>query len=135
MAPLPPDVTTPPFEQYFRPHLATADRGYERDQPLDKRFNLILYKLTTSCPWPKLPLERAAHDHPGMSSQVPYAHFRKWSKEGSLHRLCDASILPITGELHFSELNLDGSHSAAKKGAKPSPIKDARRPKPALSCR
>jgi hypothetical protein len=90
--------------------------------------------LTTSCQWPKLPVERDAHDQPVMSYQVPYYHFRKWSKDGSLQRLFDASILTITGELNLSELNLDGSHSAAKKGAKKLPIKDERRPKPAISC-
>ena len=30
--------------------------------------------------------------------------------------LFDASIITIKGELHLSEVNLDGSHSAAKKG-------------------
>jgi len=134
MAPIPTDVTKAQFDQYFRPHLSTAERGYESDQPLYKIFNLILYKLTTSCQWPKLPIERDAHDQPVMSYQVPYYHFRKWSKDGSLQRLFDASILSITGELNVSELNLDGSHSAAKKGAKKSPIKDEKRPKPAIFC-
>jgi hypothetical protein len=69
-----------------------------------------------------------------MSYQVPYYHFRKWSKDGSLQRLFDASILSITGELNLSELNLDGSHSAAKKGAKTSAIKGGRRPRPAIFC-
>jgi hypothetical protein len=70
-----------------------------------------------------------------MSFQVPYYHFRKWSKDGSLQRLFDASIISIKGELNLSELNLDGSHSAAKKGAKTLPIKDERRPRPATSSR
>ena len=60
---------------------------------------------------------------PEASYQVPYYHFRKWSRDGSLQRLFDASILTIRGELNLSELNLDGSHSAAKKGAMRLPIK------------
>ena len=118
MAAIPTEVTKSQFDQYIRPHLSTAERGYESEQPLYKIFNLILYKLTTSCQWPKLPIERDAQDRPVMSYQVPYYHFRKWSTDGSLQRLFDASILTIQGELNVSELNLDGSHSAAKKGAK-----------------
>ena len=70
---------------------------------------------------------------PEASYQVPYYHFRKWSRDGSMQRLFDASILTIRGELHLSELNLDGSHSAAKKGANMSAIKGARKLKPVIS--
>ncbi len=134
MASIPTEVTKGQFTRYIKPHLTTARRGYESDMPLYKIFNLILYKLYTGCPWPALPIEKDAHGYPVMSYQVPYYHFRKWSKDGSLQRLFDASILSIKGELNLSELNLDGSHSAAKKGAKRSPIKAEKRPKPAISC-
>jgi transposase len=135
MARIPTEVTKGQFTQYIRPHLSTARRGYESDIPLYKIFNLILYKLYTGCQWPALPIEKNDDGRPIMSFQVPYYHFRKWSKDGSLHRLFDATIISIKGELNLSELNLDGSHSAAKKGAKKSPIKDGRRPRPAISSR
>jgi hypothetical protein len=80
-----------------------------------------------------LPIEKDEHGQPVMSYQVPYYHFRKWSKDGSLQRLFDASIVSIRGEVNLSELNLDGSHSAAKKGAKASATKAERRPKPVIS--
>jgi transposase len=134
MAAIPTKVTKGQFTQYIKPHLSTAKRGFESDMPLYKIFNLILYKLYTSCPWPALPIEQDAQGHPIMSYQVPYYHFRKWSNDGSLQRLFDASIVTIKGELNLSELNLDGSHSAAKKGAKKSHIRDERRPKPAIFC-
>jgi hypothetical protein len=69
-----------------------------------------------------------------MSYQVPSYHFRKWSNDGSLQQLFDASIISVKGELNLSELNLDGSHSAAKKGAKKLPINVGRRPRRAISC-
>ncbi len=69
---------------------------------------------------------------PEASYQVPYYHFRKWSRDGSLQLLFDASVMTIAGDLNLSELNLDGSHSAAKKGANPSPIKDERKQRPAI---
>ena len=71
---------------------------------------------------------------PEASYQVPYYHFRKWSRDGSLQRLFDASILTIRGELNLSEVNLDGSHSVAKKGANASAIKAGRKPRPATFC-
>jgi transposase len=134
MAKIPTEVTKGQFTRYILPHLSTAHRGYVSDMPLDKIFNLILYKLYTGCPWPALPIEKDDEGRPVMSYQVPYYHFRKWSKDGSLQRLFDASIISIKGELNLSELNLDGSHSAAKKGAKKLPIKDERRQRPAISC-
>jgi len=133
MARIPTEATKGQFTRYIRPHLSTAKRGYESEMPLYKIFNLILYKLYTGCPWPALPIEKDDHGQPVMSYQVPYYHFRKWSKDGSLQRLFDASIVSIRGELNISELNLDGSHSAAKKGAKALAIKAARKPKPVIS--
>ena len=134
MAKIPTEVTKEQFTQYIKPYLSTAKRGYESDMPLYKIFNLILYKLYTGCPWPAVPIEQDAQGQPVMSHQVPYYHFRKWSKDGSLQRLFDASIVTVKGELNVSEIHLDGSQSAAKKGAKRSPTKGERRPKPALSC-
>ncbi len=135
MAKIPTEVTKGQFTRYIKPHLSTAKRGYESDMPLYKIFNLILYKLYTGCPWPVVPIEKDEHEQPVMSYQVPYYHFRKWSKDGSLQRLFDASIVSIRGELNLSELNLDGSHSAAKKGAKASAIKAERKPRPVISFR
>ncbi len=134
MANIPTEVTEGQFTRYMLPHLSTAQRGYVSDMPLYKIFNLILYKLYTGCQWTAWPIEKDDNDQPMMSYQVPYYHFRKWSKDGSLQRLFDASIIIIKDDLNLSELNLDGSHSAAKKGAKKLPIKGERRPRPATFC-
>ena len=134
MAKIPTEVTKGQFTQYIKPHLSTAKRGYESDIPLYKIFNLILYKLYTGCPWPALPIDKDSDGRPVMSYQVPYYHFRKWSKDGSLQGLCDAGIISIKYELNLSVLNLDGSHSVATKGEKTSPTRGERRPKLATSC-
>ena len=133
MARIPIAVTEAQFEQHIRPHLSTAQRGYVSTLPLYKIFNYILYKLRTGCQWEFLPMDTTADRIPEASYQVPSYHFRKWSRDGSLQRLFDASIMTIKGELNLSELNLDGSHRAAKKGAMPSPIKAERKPRPATS--
>ncbi len=126
---IPTQLTEIHFQHYFEPHLSKAKRGYVSEQPLYTIFNYILYKLHTGCQWEELPIEKAADGHPAMSYQVPYYHFRKWSKDGSLQRLADAGILAVKYELNLSELNLDGSHTVAKKGARVSGIKDERRQK------
>ena len=134
MARIPIAVTEPHVEQHIRPHLSVAKRGFVSEIPLYKIFNYIIYKLRTGCQWEFLPMDTPADGIPEASYQVPYYHFRKWSRDGSMQRLFDASITTIRGELNVSELNLDGSHSAAKKGAMRLPIKDESMPKRATSC-
>ncbi len=131
---IPTKLTEAQFQEYIEPHLSKAKRGYVSGQPLYKIFNYILYKLSTGCQWDAVPIETTADGQPSISYQVPYYHFRKWSRDGSLQRLFDASILTIKGELNLSELNLDGSHSAAKKGVKQSAIKAARKLRPVTFC-
>ena len=133
MAKIPIDVNETQFQQHFLPHLSTAKRGYESKIPLYKVFNYILYKLRTGVQWEFLPIDDNENGQPEISYQVHAYHFRKWSRDGSLQKLFDASIMTIKGELNLSELNLDGSHSAAKKGATASPIKGERRPRRAIS--
>ena len=131
---LPTKLTEAQFQQYIEPHLTKAKRGYVSEQPLYNIFNYILYKLYTGCQWDAVPIETTADGQPVISYQVPYYHFRKWGRDGSFERLVDAGILAIKYELNLSELNLDGSHTVAKKGAKASPTKGERRQKPAIFC-
>lgn len=132
---IPTHVTETQFHQFIEHHLTKAKRGYVSDVPLYKIFNYILYKLYTGCPWPALPIEKKDDGQPEMSYQVPYYHFRKWSRDGSFQRLFEAGILAIKYELNLSALNLDGSHSVAKKGAKALPTKVERKQRPATFCR
>ena len=130
MTTIPVSLTEAQFIQFIEPHLTKAKRGYMSKTPLYQIFNYVLYVLHTGCQWQELPIKRDAHDQPEMSWQVPRYHFYTWRKDGSFDRLFDAGILHIQYQLNVSVLNLDGSHSAAKKGAKMSPIKVAKRPKP-----
>lgn len=130
MGTIPVTLTEEQFNTHIKPHLSVAKRGYESKQPLFKIFNLVLYGLHTGCQWEEVPVPQDAAGQPLMSWQVPRYHFYKWSKDGSFERLFQAGILKIRYELNLSILNLDGSHSAAKKGAKMSPIRGGRRAKP-----
>ena len=133
MSTIPVKLTEAQFVTYIEPHLSKAKRGFVSKQPLYQIFNSVLYVLHTGCQWEETPIRRGADNQPEMSWQVPRYHFYKWSKDGSFERLFQAGILKIRYELNMSILNLDGSHSAAKKGVKRLPIRVARRQKPATS--
>ena len=130
MTAIPVKLTEGQFTTYIEPHLSKAKRGYVSKKPLYEIFNYVLYVLHTGCQWQETPIKRDEHAQPEMSWQVPRYHFYKWSKDGSFERLFQAGILELRYQLNVSILNLDGSHSAAKKGAKMSPIKGERRQKP-----
>src|SRR2546423_2208255 len=118
MSPIPTSVTEKQFAEHILPYLSTAKRGYVSSIPLDKIFNYILYRLHTGCQWKALPMDHKA-DQPEeaeLSWWAVYHHFRKWSRDGSLERVWQHSILAIQEELDLSVLNLDGSHAVAKKG-------------------
>jgi transposase len=119
MSTIPESVTPEQFDQYILPHLSTAKRGYVSKTPLVGIFNLMLYRLHTGCQWDRLPVspntaERERRQEP--SWQAVYDHWRKWSADGSLARVWQHSILAVQVALDLSVLNLDGSHTIAKKG-------------------
>lgn len=57
MSTIPVSLTEDQFEQYIRPSLSVAKRGYTCRIPLYKVFNYILYRLHTGCQWERLPIE------------------------------------------------------------------------------
>lgn len=119
MSTIPESVTERQFRDYILPYLTIAKRGYVSQTPLVGIFNLILYRLHTGCQWDCLPVaksadERAARGEP--SWQAAYYHYRKWSADGSLARLWQASIVRVKDDLDLRHMNLDGSHAVAKKG-------------------
>ena len=109
MSAIPKSVTETQFARYIEPSLSTARRGPVCKVPLYVVFNLILYRLNTGCQWTRVPSE-------GLSWQAVYYHYRKWSADGSLRRVWEASSAAVKDELDVSCLNLDGTHTPAKKG-------------------
>ena len=118
MSRIPIYLTQEQFEQHVEHHLSKAKRGFVSTIPLYKIFNYILYFLHTGCQWERLPIDKDK-DHPEnqeISYWAIYHHFRKWSSDGSLEKVWKHSIFAIKEELDLSEINLDGSHTMAKKG-------------------
>lgn len=118
MSRIPTQLTPEAFAEHVEPYLSTAKRGYVCKIPLYKVFNYILYRLHTGCQWDALPIDTDPHnpDCKEISSDAVYYHFRKWSKDGSFERVWDNSIAEVREALDLSELNLDGTHTIAKKG-------------------
>ncbi len=118
MSTIPTSVTEEQFKEHIYPYLSKAKRGYECSIPLYKVFNYILYRLHTGCQWSQLPIASQADDpdKKELSWSAVYYHFRKWSRDGSLERVWKASVMTVEEELNLSEINLDGSHTIAKKG-------------------
>ena len=118
MSTIPTSVTEKQFNEQIRPHLTTAKRGYESKIPLYKIFNYILFRLHTGCQWYRISIDSDANDprKKEISYHAIYYHFRKWSRDGSLEKVWQSSIMTIGPDLNLSELNLDGSHAIAKKG-------------------
>ncbi len=118
MSKIPTKLTQEEFDKYVDPYLSKARRGYVCSVPLYKVFNYILYCLYTGCQWHMIPTESApeAPGKPEISWQAVYHHYRKWCRDGSMKKVWVHSIESIRSLLELSELNLDGSHTIAKKG-------------------
>src|SRR5437016_2122959 len=119
MSTIPERVTEGQFQSYIMPFLSIAKRGYISKTPLVGIFNLILYRLHNGCQWDCLPVssdaaERERRQQP--SWQGVYDHWSKWSADGCLEKVWQASIVQIKPDLDLQQMNLDGSHAVAKKG-------------------
>lgn len=118
MSTIPVSLTEKEFNEHVLPYLTVAKRGYISKIPLFKIFNYLLYRLHTGCQWYQLPIAFLADgsEKKEIGYHAIYHHFRKWSRDGSLEKVWQRSILTVLSDLNLSELNLDGSHAIAKKG-------------------
>ena len=74
--------------------------------------------LYTGCQWHSLPIEKDKGDldKKELSYQAIVHHYRKWCRDGSLKKVFESGIETIKDQLNLSEMNLDGTHTIAKKG-------------------
>ena len=104
MSTIPVSLTEKQFDEHIRPYISTARRGFESKIPLFKVFNYVLYHLHTGCQWYQLPIvaEPGNPDKKEISYDAVYYHFRKWSRDGSLRRVWEHSIMTIAPALNLS---------------------------------
>lgn len=102
------------IENEILPHLSLAKRGYICSVELTQVIIAIFYKLKTGVQWRLLPVKQfieKAYTWSGV-----YHHFRKWNIDGSLERLWETLLSKYKGRVDFSNGQLDGSHTPAKRG-------------------
>ena len=115
---IPTKLTEKDFGLYISPFLTKAKRGFVSLIPLYLIFNGIVHKLYIGCQWKELPVEKFKDEQTGiqLTYQAFYHHYRKWSLDDSFHYVFKASIIAIMLHINVSEINLDGTHTIAKKG-------------------
>ena len=110
---IPVEISEVDFETYVLPHLSHK-LGHNRQKiSYHKVFNYILYVLKSGCSWRTL-----KPDNQEVKWTTIYYHYSRWSKDGSFDRLFEASRQYISDHLALESLQIDGTHTVAKKGAK-----------------
>jgi transposase len=110
---LPVEISENDFETYVLPNLSHKTGHNRQKVSYHYVFNTILYVLKSGCSWRTL-----KPDNQLVTWQNIYYHFNKWSKDGSFLRLFEVSRADIKDKLALECLQLDGTHTPAKKGAK-----------------
>jgi len=73
-----------------------------------------LYRLKTGCQWRELPIKQFFRKQ--YRWQSVYFHFNKWARDGSWSNLWTVILEKYKYKLDMSTVQLDGTHSLAKRG-------------------
>ena len=97
------------------PYLSKGKRGFEILVSKYQIVEAILYKLKTGCQWAFIPVSQfiTGRDY---SWQSIYYHYSKWSKDGSWENIWHNVLKNHKDVLDLSSIQIDGSHTPAKKG-------------------
>lgn len=126
------ELTTEQIETYFLPLLPKNKRGFASRISPFFIFRCIQHKLKTGCQWERLFLDYEGITYP-CSWGLVYYFFNRWSKLGVFERAYQALLRDQAATIAPTELNLDGTHTPAKKGAQPWRIKPEKRPARAIA--
>jgi transposase len=97
------------------PHLSQTNLGRKTKIPLWRIIKAIIYRLKSGCQWREIPI--AAFCSRILTTwNTMYYHFRKWSKDGSWKRMWTILLSINKSKLDMSSVQLDGSHTPAKRG-------------------
>jgi len=108
-------ITKKILNQQLVPHLSKGLRGPKIKVGAWRIVRAILYRLKTGVQWRQLPIKSLFGRFTTTWESV-YYHFRKWSKDGSWERLWNALLELNKDILDMSSVELDGSHTLAKRG-------------------
>ena len=97
------------------PHLSQTDLGRKPKVKLWRIVKAIVYKLKTGTQWRELPIKQFCF-RCIISWNTVFYHFNKWSKDGSWKNLWTALLSLNKSYLDMSSVQLDSSHTPAKRG-------------------
>ena len=103
------------IEKIIVPYLSKGKRGFRSKVPMFQVVKAIFYRLKTGCQWRELPLKQFMDDA-SVSWQSVYYHFNKWCRDGSWRSVWVAVLRNYRSHLGLSSVQLDGSHTIAKRG-------------------
>jgi transposase len=103
------------IEKWILPHLSKGKRGYKPKISLVKVVLLILKRMKTGCQWRELSIKEYC-DAGESSWQNIYKYFNKWSKDGSFKKVWINLLSANKHLLDLSSIQIDGSHTPAKRG-------------------
>jgi len=97
------------------PHLSQSRYGRKPKVPLWRIVRAIIHKLKTGTQWRELPMKQFS-PKVKIRWQSVYYHFNKWSKDNSWQQLWTQLLKLNKSKLDLSSIQLDGSHTPAKRG-------------------
>lgn len=124
---LPTNLTEKEFNTFFLPFLSLPRRSRKFKVPLWRIFNYILYQLHTGCQWETIPINvDPVTGKKEINHTAIWKWFNRWSGDSSFDRAFTESVhlLHEKKKLRTKRVNLDGTNSIAKKGAKTLGIRD-----------
>lgn len=108
-------MTKAKINEYFVQYLPNFEKGRKIKVPKWRIVKAILYKLKTGIQWCNLPM-RQFFGFTKYSWESVYYHYNNWCKLDSWGKIYRKLLWVKRSNLDMSCINLDGSHTPAKRG-------------------
>jgi len=103
------------IEKWIVPFLSIGKRGAKAEVAIGDIVRIILHRLKTGVQWRFLPV-KAFFEPDVISYNGVYHHYSKWVKDGLFQKAWTAILKAHKALLDLSSMQLDGSHTLAKRG-------------------
>ena len=103
------------IETYIIPSLSVGSRGKTNDLPMLEIVQAILYRVKTGCQWRSLPIKQF-FGNTSYTWQGVYYHFSQWIADDSWRNAFIALLKRNPRAIDVSSVQLDASHTPAKRG-------------------
>lgn len=103
------------IEESIVAYLPSPSRGFNVTVPVAEVINAILYKLKSGVHWRLLPVKALFSDKV-LCWQAVYYHYRKWCISGTWKECWIKFLGDHKSDLDLSSVDIDGSHTPAKRG-------------------